>query len=40
MILMISDAMLTALDAVLLMVGSAIGFVRLASDRALGKSVL
>lgn len=40
MILMISGAMLTALDAILLMVGSAIGFVRLASDRALGKSAL
>jgi hypothetical protein len=40
MILMISGAMLTAIDTVLLMVGSAIGFVRLASDRALGKSAL
>jgi len=40
MILMISGAMLTAIDTVLLMVGSAIGFVRLASDRALGKSTL
>jgi hypothetical protein len=40
MILMISGAMLTALDAVLLMVDSAISFVRLASDRALGKSAL
>ncbi len=40
MIMMISGAMLTAIDAVLLMVGSAIGFVRLASDRALGKSAL
>ena len=38
MILMIGGALLTALDAALLMACSAFGFVRLASNRALGKS--
>ena len=38
LVLMVCGAVLAALDAVMIMVGSAVGFIRLASDRTFRKS--